>query len=68
MLIRMLVQMPPGSARNGLPWPDKGAVEEIPDGEAWHLVASGIAEDVTDEADADAGRPARRSRKKEAEG
>lgn len=63
MLIRMLVQMPPGSGRNGQPWPDKGQAQEIPDGEAWHLVASGVAEEVVDEE-----RPARRPRKKEADG
>jgi hypothetical protein len=46
MRIRMLVQMPPGALRNGLPWPDKGQTEDIPTGEALHLVASGIAEEV----------------------
>ncbi|MER6331859.1 hypothetical protein ABT298_21495 [Streptomyces sp. NPDC001034] len=44
MRIRMLVQMPPGSLRNGRPWPDKGKTEDIPAGEARHLVASGVAE------------------------
>jgi hypothetical protein len=42
----MLVQMPLGASRNGVPWPDEGAVEDIPTGEAQHLVASGIAEEV----------------------
>lgn len=46
MRIRMLVQMPPGTTRNGRPWPGKGEVEDIPTGEALHLVASGIAEDA----------------------
>lgn len=44
MRIRMLVQMPSGALRNGLPWPDKGKTEDIPTGEAQHLVAAGIAE------------------------
>lgn len=46
MRVRMLVQMPPGTSRNGVPWPDEGAVEDIPTGEAQHLVDSGIAEEV----------------------
>lgn len=46
MQIRMLVQMPPGAGRNGQPWPDEGEVQEMPDGEALHLMASGIAEEV----------------------
>lgn len=46
MRIRMLEQMPPGALRNGRPWPGKGDVEDIPTGEALHLVASGIAEDA----------------------
>lgn len=43
MRIRMLVQMPAGGLRNGRPWPAKGRCEDIPTGEAWHLVASGVA-------------------------
>lgn len=46
MRIRMLVQMPPGALRNGQPWPDEGQVEDMPSGEAQHLVASGIAEEA----------------------
>ncbi|MEU6279505.1 hypothetical protein [Streptomyces sp. NPDC047028] len=46
MRIRMLVQMPPGARRNGQPWPDKGKAEDIPTGEARHLVAAGVAEPV----------------------
>ncbi|MFG2699532.1 hypothetical protein [Streptomyces sp. NPDC048386] len=46
MRIRMLVQMPPGGSRNGRPWPGKGRCEDIPTGEARHLVASGIAEEA----------------------
>lgn len=47
MRVRMLVQMPPGTLRNGQPWPGKGKTEDIPTGEASHLVASGVAEEVT---------------------
>jgi hypothetical protein len=46
MRIRMLVQMPPGTTRNGMPWPAEGDVEDIPTGEAQHLVDSGIAEEA----------------------
>lgn len=56
MRIRMLVQMPAGALRNGRPWPARGKTEDIPTGEARHLVASGVAEEVT--------LPARRGRAK----
>ncbi|MFF1744738.1 hypothetical protein [Streptomyces mirabilis] len=46
MRIRMLVQMPPDSLRNGQPWPAEGETEDIPTGEALHLVASGVAEEA----------------------
>ncbi|MEV6079664.1 hypothetical protein AB0L80_31815 [Streptomyces sp. NPDC052069] len=45
MRIRMKVQM--SGLRNGQPWPAFGEVTELPTGEAQHLVASGIAEEVT---------------------
>lgn len=64
MRIRMLVQMPPGATRNGAPWPDEGAVEDIPTGEAQHLVASGIAEEAEDET---APAPRRRTKKEAAQ-
>ncbi|MFF9582497.1 DUF7302 family protein [Streptomyces achromogenes] len=50
MLIRMLVEMPEGAARNGEPWPAKGAVVDLPTAEAAHLIASGIAEEATEDA------------------
>lgn len=50
MRIRMLVQMPPGALRNGEPWPDEGREADIPTGEATHLVASGVAEEVVEQA------------------
>ena len=62
MKVRMLAQMPPGALRNGRPWPGKGDVEDIPTGEALHLVASGIAEDAEQDA------PTRRRSKAKAEG
>lgn len=46
MRIRMLVQMPPGALRNGQPWPGKGKTDDIPTGEASHLVAAGVAEEI----------------------
>lgn len=47
MKIRMKVQM--SGTRNGQRWPKAGETADIPTGEALHLVASGIAEEVTDE-------------------
>lgn len=47
MKIRMLADMPEGAARNGEPWPAKGESVDLPTAEAAHLVASGIAEEVT---------------------
>ncbi|MGW3724146.1 hypothetical protein [Streptomyces sp. NPDC000851] len=49
MRIRMLVQMPEGASRNGEPWPDKGKDVDLPTAEAAHLVASGVAEEVTEQ-------------------
>ncbi|MFI1001988.1 hypothetical protein ACIP10_15340 [Streptomyces galbus] len=51
MKIRMLVEMPEGAARNGQPWPAQGEMAELPTAEAAHLVASGIAEEVTEAAE-----------------
>lgn len=49
MRIRMLVQMT--GTRNGQPWPEVGKTADILTGEALHLVASGVAEQVTDKPD-----------------
>ena len=57
MRIRMLVQMPDGAARNSEPWPAKGEDTELPTTEAAHLVASGVAEEVVEEAAGDVGPP-----------
>jgi len=47
MRIRMLVAMPEGASRNGDPWPAEGEEADLPTAEAAHLVASGVAEEVT---------------------
>lgn len=48
MKIRMIVDMPEGAARNGQPWPAKGETADLPTAESAHLVASGVAEEVTE--------------------
>ncbi|OKK06419.1 hypothetical protein AMK26_10360 [Streptomyces sp. CB03234] len=47
MRIRMLVDMT--GTRDGQPWPNKGQEADLPTAAAAHLVASGVAEEVTDE-------------------
>ncbi|MFF2405731.1 hypothetical protein [Streptomyces sp. NPDC058092] len=47
MRIRMKQTM--SGTRNGEPWPPAGEIADVPTGEAQHLVASGIAEEVGDE-------------------
>ncbi|MCZ7413040.1 hypothetical protein [Streptomyces sp. WMMC897] len=71
MRIRMVVDMPPGAARDGQPWPARGVPVELPTAEAAHLVASGVAEEAPEEVRADeagepqeAGAPDKRSRRK----
>ncbi|MFF0117430.1 hypothetical protein [Streptomyces prasinus] len=44
MKIRMKVQI--SGTRNGEDWPTVGEVTDLPTGEAQHLVASGVAEEV----------------------
>lgn len=46
MLIRMLIDM--SGTRDGEPWPAKGEEAELPTAAAAHLVASGVAEQVTE--------------------
>ncbi|MFE9886276.1 hypothetical protein [Streptomyces scopuliridis] len=48
MKVRMKITM--SGTRNGEEWPPKGAAVDLPTGEAQHLVAAGIAEEVPDEA------------------
>lgn len=49
MRIRMKVGL--SGTRNGQDWPAVGEIADIPTGEAQHLVASGIAEEVTGDED-----------------
>lgn len=67
MRIRMLVQMPEGAARNGQPWPAKGATAELPTAEAAHLIASGVAEEAGSENDDQAPAEPRARRRKPAD-
>jgi hypothetical protein len=62
MKVRMLVQMPDGAARNGHPWPAQGEDAELPTAEAAHLVASGVAEEVVEEAAGDGAPPGKEPR------
>lgn len=66
MKIRMLVDMPEGSARNGRPWPAKGETVDLPTADAAHLVASGIAEEAAEDEPADPEPEPRRGRRKAA--
>ncbi|WP_431997787.1 hypothetical protein [Streptomyces fungicidicus] len=51
MKIRILTGGHDGAVLYDRPWPAEGAVvEDLPTTVAAHLVASGVAEDVTDEA------------------
>ncbi|WP_326808174.1 hypothetical protein OHB04_22815 [Streptomyces sp. NBC_01775] len=42
MRVRMRAEL--SGTRDGLPWPQKGQTVELPDEEAAHLVAAGLAE------------------------
>jgi hypothetical protein len=68
MRIRMLVEMPEGARRNGEPWPARGEETDLPTAEAAHLVASGLAEEVTEDAPAETRRGRRRAAPPESEG
>nr|WP_024067032.1 hypothetical protein [Streptomyces sp. F2]AHC28111.1 hypothetical protein pFP3.9c [Streptomyces sp. F2] len=48
MKIRITQQQPAGAMLNGVPWPAKGEEIELPTTQAAHLVASGVAEEVTE--------------------
>lgn len=60
MKIRILVSMPEGAVLHGRPWPTEGTeIDDLPTPVAAHLVASGVAEELTEQV-----RPrGRRSRK-----
>ncbi|MFE2360120.1 hypothetical protein [Streptomyces virginiae] len=62
MRIRMTVAMPEGATRNGEPWPGLGEETDVPAADGAHLVAAGVAEEVTAEA------PRRRKTAKEVTG
>ncbi|MEU5769799.1 hypothetical protein ABZ782_28180 [Streptomyces asoensis] len=47
MKIRMVVEQPEGAILNGEPWPGVGEEADVPTAQAAHLVASGVAEEVT---------------------
>lgn len=67
MRIRMLVEMPEGATRDGEPWPARGEAAELPTAAAAHLVASGVAEEVTDEDDVQAPAEPKTRRRKAAD-
>lgn len=46
--MRIRMKQTISGTRNGQEWPARGEIADIPTGEAQHLVASGIAEEVTD--------------------
>ena len=46
--MRIRMKQTISGTRNGEEWPARGEIADIPTGEAQHLVASGIAEEVTD--------------------
>ncbi|WP_328962971.1 hypothetical protein [Streptomyces virginiae] len=50
MRIRMTVAMPEGANRNGEPWPALGEETDVPAADGAHLVAAGVAEEVTEQA------------------
>lgn len=56
MRLRILQGAPEGALLCGVPWPAEGAEVDLPTAPAAHLVASGVAEEVTEE-------PPARSRK-----
>jgi hypothetical protein len=47
MRIRITQQQPAGAMLDGVPWPDEGEEIDLPTAQAAHLVASGVAEEVT---------------------
>lgn len=49
MKIRITQAMPEGAQLNGEPWPAEGDEVEVPTAQGAHLVASGVAEEATDE-------------------
>lgn len=59
MRVRILTSMPEGAVLHDRPWPAEGTeIDDLPTTVAAHLVASGVAEEVTEET-----RPRGRKRK-----
>ncbi|WP_328544578.1 hypothetical protein [Streptomyces europaeiscabiei] len=48
MRIRITQQQPAGAMLHGVPWPGEGEEIDLPTTQAAHLVASGVAEEVTE--------------------
>jgi hypothetical protein len=44
MQVRMKVTI--SGTRNGEPWPERGGIKELPDGEAEYMISVGLAERV----------------------
>lgn len=53
MQVRMRVTI--SGTRDGQSWPERGGVVELPEEEATHLVAVGLAEDAKDAEDSEGG-------------
>jgi hypothetical protein len=49
MRIRITQQQPEGAVLNGEPWPAEGNEVDVPTAQGAHLVASGVAEEVSEE-------------------
>ena len=47
MRVRMKVTI--SGTRNGEPWPERGEIKELPDGEAKYMISVGLAEEPDDE-------------------
>lgn len=50
MRVRITQQQPAGAVLHGVPWPNEGEEIDLPTAQAAHLVASGVAEEVTEPA------------------
>ncbi|MFS8200480.1 hypothetical protein ACLVWQ_17560 (plasmid) [Streptomyces sp. CWNU-52B] len=47
MRVRMKVTI--SGTRNGEPWPERGEIKDLPDGEAKYMIGVGLAEELADE-------------------
>lgn len=64
MRIRITQPQPEGALLNCEPWPAEGEEADVPTAQGAHLVAAGVAEEVTDEPS----KGGRRSRKQGGDG